>query len=319
MMHNGNGVFSNFLTRLKSNSVYFETDVDLSKLSNTRTGGFVKAIVYPVNATELQLVLTSAKEQLIETQVLGDMTNVAIASGELDFVVISMTKYAPQISIDVNTNIVSCGAGVKMKDLSVWAYDHSLSGFQWMEGIPGTVGAGAFMNAGFLPGQDFQNFLVDAQVLMPDNTIRTMTNREFEYGYRHSSIQKNGAIVLSIRLLIRRGKRWKIWIRMHQYHTRRAKHQPLTLPSAGTVFVPPMPFHVGGILPKLGLVGYKIGGAQISELSPGFIVGVDHMTGEDYYNLVKFIQKSVWDSEHIKLEPEVRLLGFDEGKFDATK
>ena len=70
---------------------------------------------------------------------------------------------------------------------------------------------------------------------------------------------------------------------MNQYHRRRARHQPLSLPSAGTVFVPPTPYHVGGIMPKLGLVGYKVGGAQVSKKSPGFIVGIDNMTGEDYY------------------------------------
>lgn len=64
------------------------------------------------------------------------------------------------------------------------------------------------------------------------------------------------------------------------------------------------------MLRELKLVGYSMGGAQISEKSPGFIVGVSNMTGEDYRNLVLFIQERIQDEYNLKLVPEVRMLGF---------
>lgn len=297
--------------KLNKLGIEFEHDYSLQDLTNTQTGGVVSFLVFPHEVEELKEAIRCLKELLMPVIVLGDMTNVAIASGKLNFNVICMSHFKNNPVFDCKSNIVTVYAGYKMKKLSKWAIEHSISGLQWMEGIPGTVGAGVYMNAGFLPGQDFQNHVIDAQVLMPDLSIRTLTNKELCFQYRFSSLQKNGGIVLSTRLLVRKGKKWKIKLRVAQYHNRRARNQPLDFPSAGTVFVPPTPFHVGGMLPKLGLIGYRIGGAQVSKKSPGFIIGIDHMTGEDYYTLVRFIQKKVKASYGIELEPEVRLLGFE--------
>lgn len=295
---------------LESKNINFLKNVLLSEYSNTKTGGNTPLMVYPKDITQLKFVLNLINQKQIQYQILGDMTNVAIASGQLNFIVVDTCKILEEPTYtDDGTLVVT--AGYKMKELAKWALDNSISSLAWMEGIPGTVGAGAYMNAGFLPGQDFESFLVSCEVLMPDMSIKIFKNSDMHYSYRHSQIQNNGGIVLRVKLLVRKGKKWKIAIRMAKYHHRRAKNQPLELPSAGTVFVPPTPYHVGGLLPQLGLVGHRIGGAQISPKSPGFIVGIDNMTGEDYYEEVKFIQKQVKDNYNIDLEPEVRLLGFE--------
>lgn len=298
------------IERLQQQDIKIIQNVKLSTFTHTKTGGNVPLMVFPKNKNELIFILSVVRDSELSITVLGSMTNVAVASGELRTIIINMTDFITEPVFDSKTNVLTVSAGYEMKRLSQWAMNHSITGLQWMEGIPGTVGAGAYMNAGFLAGHDFQSCMIDATVLMPDLTMQTISNSKMNFSYRRSVIQKNEGIVLSVRFLLRVGKKWKIYLKMAQYHRRRAKNQPLELPSAGTVFVPPTPYHVGGMLPKLGLVGYRIGGAQVSEKSPGFIVGVDHMTGEDYYDLVKFIQKQVMDNYGIELEPEVRLLGF---------
>lgn len=298
-------------------NIKYLKNINLRDFSHTKTGGKIQLMVYPHKLNELKSILTELKENNLNYIVLGDMTNVAIASNNLNFVVINMSEFLSKPIYNEEKNILEVSAGYEMKQLAQWGLEHSVSGLQWMEGIPGTVGAGVYMNAGFLAGQDFQSYLIDATVLMSDLTVQTISNRVMNFSYRKSILQNNGGIVLSIRLLVRKGKKWRVALKMARYHHRRAKHQPLELPSAGTVFIPPTPYHVGGMLPKLGLVGYQIGGAQISEKSPGFIVGVDHMTGEDYYALVKLIQKKVMDTYGIELIPEVRLLGFR--PFDENK
>lgn len=285
-------------------------NVNLRDYTNTKTGGKVLFMVYPNNAEELKKTILVLKKSTLSYLVLGDMTNVAVSSKKLNLVIVNMSKFIASSVFDWKSNILTVSAGTEMRKLSRWALDNSISGLQWMEGIPGTVGAGVYMNAGFLIGQDFGSFLVDTDVLMPDGEIRTFSNQELNYGYRKSALQSNGGIVLSARLLLRTGKKWKIRLRMHQYHTRRRKNQPLEYPSAGTVFVPPTPYHVGGMLRELKLLGKTIGGAQISEKSPGFIINIGDMTGEDYFEMVKFIQKEIWTKYAIKLEPEVRLVGF---------
>lgn len=297
---------------LKKNKIKFQRDVLLQKYSHTKTGGVTPLIVYPHNISELKQSVSLIQNAHVEYYVLGDMTNVAIASGSLSFVVIDMNEYLAEP--EYTDGILTVSAGYKMKELSRWALHQSISGLAWMEGIPGTVGAGVCMNAGFLSGQDFQSILISADVLLPNLSIQTISNNEMNYSYRKSIIQTNGGIVLSAKLLLRRGKKWKINLRMAQYHHRRAKNQPLELPSAGTVFIPPTPYHLGGMLPALGLVGHRTGGAEISPKSPGFIVGVDNMTGEDYYSEVRFIQQQIKNHYNINLEPEVRLLGFKQNE-----
>lgn len=289
-------------------------NVNLKEYTSTKTGGNVLCMIYPNNVDELKKTIQILKENTLSYLVLGGMTNIAVSSNDLNIAIINMTKFTASVNFDRKTNILKVSADVEMKKLARWALDNSIAGLQWMEGIPGTVGAGVYMNAGFLSGQDFGSFLVDALVLMPDCTLRTFTNRELNYGYRRSVLQTNGGIVISARFLLRIGKKWKIRIRMHQYHTRRRKNQPLEYPSAGTVFVPPTPYHVGGMLRELNLLGKTIGGAQISQKSPGFIINTGNMTGEDYYKMIKFIQREVRDNYGIKLEPEVRLIGFSDNE-----
>lgn len=115
---------------------------------------------------------------------------------------------------------------------------------------------------------------------------------------------------MSGRFLLRYGKKWKIALRMLQFHRSRAKSQPLELPSAGSVFIPPAPYHVGAIIPKLKLKGKRIGGMEVSNKNAGFIVNVDGGTGEDYLELVKHIEQRVNQEYGLELEREVRFFGF---------
>lgn len=305
-----------FLGELNSNKIRHDETLKLSDLSYSQTGSSASTIVFPKNESELIATIKLANENGLKYMTFGGMTNVVFSSHPLDVVLISMLDFDHSVEYDSKTNIVKVGSGQTMKGLAQWGLIHSINGFQWMEGIPGTIGAGVFMNAGFLPGQDMQSYLVETRVLMPDLTIQIFKNKDMNYSYRKSELQVNGGIVLSTKFLVRRGKKWKIQIRMFQYHQRRKNHQPLEFPSAGTVFIQPVPYHTGGLLSQLHMKGYRVGGAEISELSPGFIIGRDHMTGEDYLKLAHKIQSVIKQKYGISLEMEVRLVGFTDGELN---
>jgi len=306
------------LTALNKEHINHDEKTSLSSLSHTKTGSTALTIIYPKNEKELIRTLSLTHKFELSYLVFGDMTNVAFATRPLNKIIISMLDFYREAEYDAKGNVVTVDAGMKMKDLAKWGYKNSVNAFQWMEGIPGTIGAGVFMNAGFLPGQDIGSFLIEARVLMPNLEVKSIKNAAMDFRYRKSILQSNKGIVLSAKFLVRRGKKWKIGVRMLQYHERRRKHQPLRFPSAGTVFVPPIPYHVGGMINDLRLRGYRIGGAEISELSPGFIIGREGMTGEDYYALVNKVKHDVFDRYGIRLEPEVRLIGFHDGDSDEN-
>ncbi|QEA35197.1 UDP-N-acetylmuramate dehydrogenase [Weissella soli] len=311
----------NNVDKLLNEGIDIKFNQKLKDYSHTKTGGTVKLMFFPKNLDQLKMVINWARSANEHFVILGEMTNVAIASGSLNFVVINMSNYNSIEPKWDGNRILTVTASYKMKELSNWAINNNIRGLGWMEGIPGTVGAGIYMNAGFLLGQDMETYLVDVTYLdLKDMSVKTLKNQELKFGYRYSKLQEMDAIILSGRFLLNEiPNDWKKAIRkirykkiMREYHERRQNNQPLDLPSAGTVFVPPYPWHVGGMLRELGLVGYQIGGAQISAKSPGFIVGVDNMTGEDYFSMVRFIQNEVKVHYDIDLEPEVILLKNDD-------
>lgn len=298
-----------------------EKDVQLRERTHTRTGGKVQYMFYPHNVDELTKVVTTLKSDGVDFEVFGEMTNIAVTENDLDILIINMVRYEADSEPIWNENrFLKVSSSMKMKDLAAWTLKSDVSGLAWMEGIPGTVGAGIFMNAGFLVGQDMGTYLVDVDYLdLDDLKVKTIQNQDLNFNYRYSKFHDMNAIVISGRFMVYPLKKdWKLFLRkyrlkkeMNMYHDRRANNQPLELPSAGTVFVPPMPWHVGGMMRELKLVGYQIGGAQISPKSPGFIVNVGGMTGEDYFALVAFMQEQVYDNYNVNILPEVRLIGVE--------
>ncbi|MBZ6001558.1 UDP-N-acetylmuramate dehydrogenase [Leuconostoc gelidum] len=300
--------------------VKYLRDVNLSTYTYTKTGGNVSLMFFPKNITELKQLIIWLREKQLDYITLSGMTNIAVASGNLNFVVVNMSEYNESDPEWDGTKFLKVSASYEMKKLAVWTFNRDLKGLAWMEGIPGTVGAGIYMHAGFLLGQDMQTYLVDAQYLdLDDMQVKTISNQDLLFRYRYSKFQDMNAIILHGRFLVSKIpddwkkplRRIKYKKRIQEYHLRRRNNQPLNFPSAGTVFVPPYPFHVGGMLRELNLVGYQIGGAKISEKSPGFIIGVNSMSGEDYYQLVLYIQKEIKKKYNLDLIPEVRLIGFE--------
>ncbi|MFT9033229.1 MAG: UDP-N-acetylmuramate dehydrogenase [Leuconostoc mesenteroides] len=295
-------------------------NVDLSSYTYTKTGGYVPIMFFPKVISELKHLMVWLRENKLNYITLSGMTNIAVASGKLSFVVVNMSEYNEAEPEWNGGKFLNVSASYEMKKLAKWTFKRNIKGLAWMEGIPGCVGAGIYMHAGFLLGQDMQTYLVDAQYLdLDDLQVKTISNQELLFRYRYSKFQDMNAIILSGRFLVSKIQEdWKKNLRrfkykrlMNRYHNRRKTNQPLNFPSAGTVFVPPYPYHVGGMLRELNLVGYQIGGAKISEKSPGFIISVDNMSGEDYYKLVQHIQKEIKKNYSIDLIPEVRLIGFD--------
>lgn len=311
---------SNLSVFLNQEAIKYLINVDLSEYTHTLTGGTVPIMIYPQDEVQLVNVVKNLKNLNVEYVVLSGMTNIVVASGRLKFVVLNMSEYSVRDPKLIG-NKLNVSASYEMKALTKWTLTHKVNGLEWMEGIFGTVGAGVYMNAGFLSGQDMEHFLIDVRYLdLNDFEVKTMKNQDMKFRYRYSIFQDMNAIILEANFLVRPIRDMKYSVlrslrskhKVKKYHKRRADNQPLELPSAGTVFVPPIPYHVGGLLREMKLVGHTIGGAQISTKSPGFIVGVDEMTGEDYAAMVMFIQTEVQKKYGLNLIPEVRLMGFEE-------
>ncbi|MCT3474980.1 UDP-N-acetylmuramate dehydrogenase, partial [Lactobacillus delbrueckii] len=183
-----------------------------------------------------------------------------------------------------------------------------LSGLEFAAGIPGSVGGAVFMNAGAYGGET-KDCLESATVVTRDGEVKTYTNAELHFSYRHSLLQENDEIVIAATFALKAGDKATILDQMNYLNALRSYKQPLEYPSCGSVFKRPTGHFVGPMLIKAGLQGKQIGGAQVSTKHAGFIVNKGGATATDYLNLIHYIQKTIKEKDGIALQTEVRIIG----------
>ena len=205
--------------------------------------------------------------------------------------------------------LVSCGAGISLPVLLAFLREKGLSGMEGLAGIPGTVGGAVYMNAGAYGGE-LKDVLESVRVMTPDGEVKELKTEELDLGYRHSCIPERGYIVLSARIRLEKGDPEAIRVRMDELAAKRREKQPLEYPSAGSTFKRPEGYFAGKLIEDAGLRGYQEGGAQVSEKHCGFVINRDHATASDIAGLCGTVQKRVYEQFGVKLETEVKMLGF---------
>lgn len=169
------------------------------------------------------------------------------------------------------------------------------------------------MNAGAYGGE-MKDILKSVTVLDEDLCVRTVPCEELNYGYRQSRIMDHKWIVLEAEIALEQGDRDRISARMQELKEARTRKQPLEYPSAGSTFKRPKGYYAGKLIMDSGLCGFRVGGAQVSEKHCGFVINRDHASARDVAELIQQVQKKVWEKFQVRLEPEVRFLGFEDEK-----
>ena len=202
-----------------------------------------------------------------------------------------------------------CGASLTALAFSCGAEGRGLSGLEFAYGIPGTVGGATVMNAGAYGG-DMEQILVASEYYdLTNGRIVRLTDAEMELGYRHSIYLDHPEwIVLSSVLSLSYGNAEDIRAKMEANKKSRVEKQPLEYPSAGSVFKRPVDNFAGRMVENVGLKGYAIGGAQVSEKHAGFIINRDNATAADVIALVRRVREAVEEVYHYRLECEIRLI-----------
>ena len=175
---------------------------------------------------------------------------------------------------------------------------------EFASGIPGTGDGAIYMNAGAYKS-DMGYIVKEIKVLTPDNEIITMSNKELDFHYRTSYLQKNpGYICLEATLNLYKGDRNAILDVIRDRKKRRMETQPLEFPSAGSVFRNPPDDFAGRLIEELGYKGKKIGGAMVSTKHANFIINVGNAKGNDIKKLILEIQEKVKEKYDIELKVE---------------
>ncbi|WP_428004057.1 UDP-N-acetylmuramate dehydrogenase [Apilactobacillus kunkeei] len=279
----------------------------LSKYTFTETGGPADLVAFPKNTEEVRELLAMTKRDNLPITVLGNASNLIIKDGGIRGLVIILTEMNEITSHD---DLVIAQAGARYIDTTIVAQKHGLTGMEFAAGIPGSIGGAVFMNAGAYGGETAE-VIESVTVLTPENEIKTLSNSELDFGYRHSAVQDQDDIVLEATFKLSTGDKDEIQAEMDRLNELRESKQPLDLPSCGSVFKRPEGYFAGKLIHDAGLQGYQSGGAQVSKKHAGFIVNIDNATATDYLNVIKHVQETVYAKNKVHLETEVRIIGQD--------
>lgn len=279
----------------------------LERHTSFRIGGKADLLVYP--ETEKEIAEWFGKEE--PRFVLGGGTNLLVGDGGFRGIVLSVEKSLRKFQAEGpekdGTIRVRVQAGHHLTGLSTALMRKGISGLEFAYGIPGTVGGALIMNAGTNIGE-MKDVVEWVTGVTPEGETIRLRNEEIGFRYRSSNFPK-GSLLLETGLRLREGNKSEIYKKMKSSQKRRKETQPLSFPSAGSIFKNPPGDYAGRIIDSLGLKGFAVGDAQVSTKHANFIVNCGRATSAQVLELIEKIEEKVNAETGIPLEREVRLVG----------
>lgn len=293
----------------KANLGRVDKNVNLSKYTTYRVGGVAKAFVYPKNVSSLITLLKILNMNNIKYKILGNGSNLLFSDDDFDGIIIKLDEFN-DVSF-LSNNRIRVGAGFSLMKLSLVAAKKGLAGLEFAAGIPGTIGGAIFMNAGAYKS-DMGYIVQQVKVLTPDFRVITLENREMDFHYRTSYLQKNPKyICLEVVLKLAKGEREVIEEVIKERRKRRMESQPLEYPSAGSVFRNPEGYYAGQLIEELGYKGHRNGGAMVSSKHANFIINYDHATGREIRDLILEVHDKVLEKHGIDMKIEQEFVNWE--------
>ncbi|MBZ6025705.1 UDP-N-acetylmuramate dehydrogenase [Bacillus cereus] len=279
----------------------------LARYTTMKIGGPADILIVPKHVAGIEKTLQLVKQYKTKWTVIGRGSNLLVSDQGIEGVVIRLGEGLDHLEVEKHK--VRVGSGYPLIKLSTLLSRQGLAGLEFASGIPGSVGGAVYMNAG-AHKSDISSVLSKALILFEDGAIDWLTNKELEFSYRASVLQtKRPGIVLEAVFQLQAGKREEIVRSMQNNKDYRRETQPWNHPCAGSVFRNPIPHFAGDLVEKAGLRGYRIGGAQISEMHGNFIVNTGEASAQDVLSLIELIKHTIKDKFDVDMHTEVEIIG----------
>ncbi|MDO5449746.1 MAG: UDP-N-acetylmuramate--L-alanine ligase [Akkermansia sp.] len=284
----------------------------MSKHTTMGVGGEAQYWVEPESFQAIQAVVNFFKDRHIPVRTIGRGSNIIVRNGGIRGAVIHPASGIFE-QLELRGNTIVAGAGVKLKKLAAFAAQHGISGFEWMDGIPGCVGGSLRMNAGCMGG-DMWSVFRSATALDEDGELVELEKENMKGAQYRLIPEFDTNIVLQATFAGTPGDPQAIATATEEFRNKRKASQPVE-PSAGCTFVNPEEIPAGKLIDELGLKGYSIGGAQVSTKHANFIVNTGNASASDVTRLIDYIREKAKTERGITLHTEVRVIGDRETEF----
>tara|TARA_B100000686_G_scaffold351943_1_gene452252 strand:+ start:3497 stop:4408 length:912 start_codon:yes stop_codon:yes gene_type:complete len=277
----------------------------LSKYSWFNVGGPAKVIFKPKNLNELSIFLKNLKG-FNKIKVLGAGSNTLIRDGGFDGIIIKFGKPFSHLSL-FNKDMLIAGASALDKSVSNFALENSISGFEFLSCIPGTIGGGIRMNSGCY-GEDISKILVSVQVMDLNGKVRVIQSSNIKFSYRNCNLDSN-LIFISATFKGKNENNINIKKKIDDLTERKKMDQPSKIKTCGSTFKNPQKNKAWLLIKNSGCAGLKVGDAYISEKHCNFFVNKGNAKSRDLENLIHKVKSEVLNKTGIKLELELEIIG----------
>lgn len=279
----------------------------LASKTTLRVGGAARLYAEPASVADLQALLRAAMERRLPVFVLGRGSNLVVPDEGVDGLVISLAHDAWSSFEPRADGRVWVGAGLRLKNLCGLAAKARIAGFEFLEGIPGSVGGALRMNAGAMGGWMF-DVVEEVRLMTLAGEVRELPKSALHVDYRYCA-ELQDAIALGALLRPAAAAEADVIKRqMDAYAKKRHETQPRE-PSAGCMFKNPPGSSAGRLIDECGLKGERVGDAEVSPVHANFIVNRGAAKSADVLELMRRVRARVKEAKGVVLEPEVLLYG----------
>lgn len=268
---------------------------EMKNYSNMRVGGKARKLIILENREEIVNVFKENNNIFL----LGNGTNVLFTDEFMDRVFVC-TKNINKI-FDLAEGLVRVEAGVNLKELIDFMEKKNYTGIESLFGIPGTIGGLIYMNGGAF-GTEIFDKIKSVEILDENGNIREIERKDITVSYRKTEIQDKKWIILSAVFEFGSGFDKD---RVKEIKELRESKHPLHKPSLGSTFKNPSGDFAARLISECGLKGTIIGGAQIAEKHPNFVLNINNASFEDITKILTLVKKEVMNKFNIKLEEEI--------------
>jgi len=306
-------------------------NISLKNYTTFKIGGKVEYFAEVKNLQELKKIIQWAEDNHLSFFILGNGSNILFSDEGYQGIIIKIKSSSIK---KINQTVVLVDAGLHLGEFLNKCVQNQWRGFEWMAGIPGTIGGAIYGNAGAF-GNEMKNFVKKVITLNPQSCkIKHYLLSQCKFGYRESIFKKNQEIILASELRLKKGNRSKIQKMIQENWQYKLQHQMFKYPSAGSVFkniiVKETPYQkmynakkqlvkiqgeeiqvkrrkisAGWFIEKCGLKGKIRGGAKIADFHANVIINVKNARADDILHLIKLIKDKVWKKFKIKLQEEI--------------
>ena len=273
----------------------------LAEHTSLGIGGATDQIVLRRYETIPQIMRLLADEN-IPHRFLGGGTNVLIADGELPWVVLHLPALRPGMHVEGNAAFVDASAD--LGGMVTFCAKHDLGGMEGLIGVPGSVGGALRMNAGAY-GTQIGSYVREVELYRATSgEIETLKGNDIRFDYRHTSFAPDD-VMLRVKLELPSKPFKEILAGIRVCNEKRRASQPLNQKSAGCIFKNPPGGSAGRMIDELGLKGFRVGGAMVSDRHANFFVNAGSATCADMRELMDRVRERVRAAFAVELEFEV--------------